>query len=149
MSPFWKVLLLSMTPISELRGSIPLGVKLGLSPLESTLISLVGNILIIPVLLLIMQPIFKYLKTLSFLKGWIEKYENRAAKKVKNYRKYRFFGVLILVGIPIPTTGVYTGVLASQLLNMRPKVAFAANALGVCMSATIVFLLTTGVLHLL
>lgn len=149
MSAFLKVFLLSMTPISELRGSIPLGVKLGLSPFESTLISILGNIMIIPVLLLIMQPIFKYLKSLKFLKGWIEKYENRAARKVKNYRKYRFFGILILVGIPLPTTGVYTGVLASQFLNMRPKAALAANALGVVMSGTIVFLLTTGVLHLL
>lgn len=149
MSAFLKVFLLSMTPISELRGSIPLGVKLGLSPFESTLISILGNIMIIPVLLLIMQPIFKYLKSLKFLKGWIEKYENRAARKVKNYRKYRFFGILILVGIPLPTTGVYTGVLASQFLNMRSKAAFAANALGVVMSGTIVFLLTTGVLHLL
>lgn len=149
MSILFKVLILSMTPVSELRGAIPLGVKLGLSPFEATLIAASGNILIIPVLLLIMQPIFRYLKTMKFLRGLIEKYENRAASKVKNYRKYRFMGIVILVGIPIPTTGVYTGVLASQFLNMSPKVAFFANAIGVMISATIVFFLTTGVLHLL
>lgn len=147
MSDFWKVFILSMLPVSELRGSIPLGVNLGFTPLEATLISAAGNALIVPILLLIMQPIFKYLKGFKWLKDLVEKYENRAAGKLKNFRKYRFFGIVILVGIPMPTTGVYTGVLASQLLGMRPKAALAANILGVMISATLVFLITTGVLH--
>lgn len=142
-----KVFILAMMPISELRGAIPLGVKLGYTPLSATLISIAGNALIIPILILIIRPVFKYLKRYSFIKNFIEKLENRAANKLKNYRKFRFFGLVLLVGIPIPTTGVYTGVLASQVLNMGARAALLANLLGVLMSGTIVFLLTSGVIH--
>lgn len=147
MDRFISVFVLSMMPISELRGAIPLGIKLGYSPLEATIISAVGNILIIPFLLLITKPLFVYLKSFKGVKKFVEKYENRAAKKLNHYRKFRFIGLILLVGIPIPTTGVYTGVVASQVLNMNTKTALIANIIGVLMSATIVFLLTTGIIH--
>ncbi len=143
-----KVFILSVTPISELRGAIPYGVKLGLSPETATLVAILGNLLLIPVLILIIKPIFAYLKTFKYLKEWVNKYEMRAANKLKNYRKYRFWGLVLLVGIPIPTTGVYTGVVASQVMHMKLRTALVANMIGVLMSGTIVYLMTKGFLAL-
>ncbi len=141
-------LFLSIMPISELRGAIPYGVSQGMPLMQAAFIAIVGNALIVPFLLLITEPLFTYLKTISKLRHWVEKYENRAARKMHNYRKYRFIGLVLLVGIPIPTTGVYTGVVAARMLNMRFRTALIANLLGVLMSGTIVTLLTAGVLHL-
>ncbi len=143
----FHILFLAMVPISELRGAIPYGVSHGLPLIEVALIAIFGNMIIVPFLLLITEPLFTYLKTFSKLRHWVEKYENRAARKVENYRKYRFFGLILLVGIPIPTTGVYTGVVASRVLNMNFKTALLANWIGVLMSGTIVTLITAGVLH--
>lgn len=142
-----KVFLMSMLPIAELRGAIPLGVSMGLPLWEVTLLAIVGNALIVPILLVITEPLFKYLKTLKGFRGWVEKYEARAAKKIHSYRKFRFLGLVLLVGIPIPTTGVYTGVVASRVLNMSFKVALAANVLGVLMSGTIVYMISHGYLN--
>ncbi len=141
---FFKIFILSMTPVSELRGAIPYGVKLGYSPELSTLISVCGNMLVIPILILIIKPLFSYLKTFKHLKNWVCKYEDRAANKLDHYRKYRFLGLVLLVGIPIPSTGVYTGVVASQVLHMNVKTAVIANIIGVMMSGTIVYLITKG-----
>ncbi len=141
------ILFLAMAPISELRGAIPYGVAHGLPLIEVAFIAMFGNMIIVPFLLLITEPLFTYLKTFSKLRHWVEKYENRAARKVENYRKYRFFGLVLLVGIPIPTTGVYTGVVASRVFNMNFKTALFANWIGVLMSGTIVTLITAGILH--
>ncbi|MCK8059895.1 MULTISPECIES: small multi-drug export protein [unclassified Fusibacter] len=148
MYDYLKVFILSMIPISELRGAIPFGYSLGLPLWEVTVIAIVGNMIIVPVLLLITEPLFKYLKTLNVFRHHVERYEDRAAKKLHSYRKYRFIGLLLLVGIPIPTTGVYTGVVASRVLNMSFKVSLMANVLGVLMSGTIVHFITKGVIHL-
>lgn len=137
-----------MLPISELRGAIPYGVAQGSPLIEVALIAVFGNAIIIPILLLITEPLFTYLKSFNRFRHWVERYEQRAAQKVHNYRKFRFWGLVLLVGIPIPTTGVYTGVVASRVLNMSFKTALLANLLGVLMSGTIVTLIAAGVLHL-
>ncbi len=148
MQDFFKVLLLSITPVSELRGAIPYGVALGFSPLEASLIAVLGNAFIVPILYFLLKPFFKFLKSFKAIKGFVEKYENRAASKLDNYRKYRFLGLVLLVGIPLPTTGVYTGVVASHVMGMRAVTSIAANIIGVILSGTIVFLLTSGVIHI-
>ncbi len=148
MEDILKVILLSIAPVSELRGAIPYGVSLGFSPLQASLISVLGNALIVPVLYFVLKPLFKFLKGFKAIRKFVEKYENRAASKLDNYRKYRFLGLVILVGIPFPTTGVYTGVVASHVMGMRAASSIGANILGVIISGTIVFLLTTGAITL-
>ncbi len=137
-----------MLPISELRGAIPFGVAHGLPLLEASLLSAIGNAIIIPILLAIVDPLFRYLKTFNYLRKFVERYEERAARKMENYRKYRFLGLVLLVGIPIPTTGVYTGVVAACVMGMSYRTALLANFFGVLMSASIVTLLTAGIIHL-
>lgn len=135
----------SMMPIAELRGAIPLGISLGMSPVDSALISILGNLLIIPILMVILKPMFTYFKTIVRFREWINRFEDRAANKMKNYRKFRLIGLFLLVAIPIPTTGVYTGVVAANVLKIRFKNAWFAISLGVVTAGIIVYLLSINI----
>lgn len=140
------VLAMSMMPIVELRGAIPLGVSLGFSTLHSTVLSVIGNSLIVPILLAIIEPLFSHMKRLEQLRGFVERLEVRAASKVQNYRKYRLLGLFLLVAVPIPTTGVYTGCIAAVILRIRPRNAAAAIIAGVVAAGAIVFMVTEHIL---
>ncbi len=144
----WIVFLTAMTPISELRGAIPLGISLGMSPINSALIALIGNLLIVPVLLLVLRPVFDYFKTIKQFRSWINRYEERAASKMKHYRKFRLIGLFLLVAIPIPTTGVYTGVVAANVLNINFRNAWLAISAGVITAGVIVYLISLNMIHL-
>ncbi len=143
-----KVLILSMLPISELRGAIPYGVSLGFSPLKASIISIFGNAIIVPILFFLLKPVFEYLKKIDSIKNFIHSYEKRAGSKLAKYEKYKFWGIVLLVGVPLPTTGVYTGIVASHVVGMDAKKSILANIIGVCISGTIMFILTSGVLRL-
>jgi uncharacterized membrane protein len=140
------VIAMSMMPVVELRGAIPLGVSLGFSTLHSTILAVIGNSVIVPVLLFIIEPLFAHMKRLQQLRGFVERLEVRAASKVQNYRKYRLLGLFILVAIPVPTTGVYTGCIAAVILRIRPRNASMAIIAGVVAAGIIVFMVTEHIL---
>src|SRR5690554_5576853 len=89
------VIFFSMLPIIELRGGIPLGISLGLSPVHSAILSIIGNIIIIPFLLKLLKPIMQFLeKTYIFSKtiGWVKK---RSMKKAAIVKKYSLIGLCL------------------------------------------------------
>lgn len=136
------VMMLAATPISELRGAIPLGISMGFSPLHSTIISIIGNCLPVPFLLLLLRPLFAALEDVKILGNIIKWIKRRTLKKSKNIVKYSVLGLYILVAIPLPTTGAYTGCVAATLFNIRFKYAFLAIVLGIITSGMIVLFLS-------
>lgn len=142
----WIVFISSMIPFTEMRGSIPYGALVGFSALESTLISLAANLLLIPVLLLIYEPVFNYFKTLGHLRDWVFRVENRAQGKYHHFRGYRFFGLMLFVALPLPGTGIYTGCLAAVLMKMSFTKAWLSISIGAVLMATIIGFITAGVL---
>ena len=142
------VFLTAMAPISELRGAIPLGISLGMTPEQAALISIVGNLLVIPILLLRMQPVFNYFKTIRHFRDWVNRFEDRAAGKIRHYREYRLIGLFLLVAVPIPTTGVYTGVVAANVLRIRFRNAWLAISAGVLVAGLIVYMISINMIHL-
>ncbi|NMB07920.1 MAG: small multi-drug export protein [Tissierellia bacterium] len=142
------VILLGATPLSELRGAIPLGISMGFSPLHSTILSLIGNMIIVPILLKILNPLMNYFeKTVLFSKsiGWIKKRTLRRTKDT--IIKYRLLGLFILVAIPIPTTGAWTGCIAASLLKINYKDALFVILAGVLVSGIIVFTLSYHIVN--
>lgn len=139
--PELSVFIMSMIPISELRGAIPLGIGLGMNPLKAAIISVVGNSLIVPILLSIITPLFSRFKKLDNLRGFIARYEDRAAKKIGNYRKYRLLGLYLLVAIPLPMTGAYTGCVAAVITKISFKLACITITLGVITAGIIIYVL--------
>jgi len=135
--------LLSMVPIIELRGAIPYGILAGLPDWYSIMLSVLGNILPVPFIILFIRKIFEFLRNKSaWLNKLVTKLEKRAEKKSATVQKYAFWGLFFLVAIPLPGTGAWTGSLVAAMLNMRLKKAFPAVALGVVGAAVIMYVLT-------
>ena len=141
--------LLAMVPVLELRGALPVGVAMGLNPLLAAGISLLGNLLPIPFLLLLVPKIFDFLRDKKPTKKLILWLEQKAEKNRKPIEKYGYAGLLLLVAIPLPGTGAWTGALVAACLKMSKKKSLAFISLGVLLAATIVLLLTYSVSELL
>lgn len=152
MSVFHGVLmtfLLSMVPVLELRGAIPVGVAAGLPPLAAMVVAMIGNLVPIPFIILFIRRIFSWLKTKGKIRVLVEKLESRAHSKSGIVKKYAGIGLCIFVAIPLPGTGAWTGALIAAILNMRLKRALPYIALGVVIAGFIITCLTYGVTHLL
>lgn len=138
--------LISMVPVIELRGAIPIAVANGLNYWVAVAVSIIGNLVPVPFIILFIRKIFTLMRKISVkLDGVVTKLEQRAAKKSDVVQKYAFWGLFVLVAIPLPGTGAWTGALVAAMLDMRLKRAFPAIALGVLGAAAIVTFVTYGV----
>lgn len=127
-----KTFLISMVPVVELRGAVPIAVHDGLNIWLALGVSIVGNLVPVPFIILFVRNLFDFLrKHFSKLDGIITRIEKRAEKKSKTVLKYAFWGLFVLVAIPLPGTGAWTGALVAAMLDMRLKRAFPSIALGV------------------
>mgnify|MGYP002597684329 CR=1 FL=1 len=143
------VFIISMIPIVELRGAGPI---LGVPVAEAIPLSIIGNIVPVPFILLLITPIFAWMKGTKKLKPLVEKLETRAMSKKDQIEKYEFWGLVLFVGIPLPGTGAWTGSLIAALLGIKFKKAFPAIMLGICMATVIMWFVSyvlLGGVHLL
>ena len=137
--------LMAMVPVVELRGAIPYGVVSGLSVPEAFIIAVIGNLLPIPLLVVFTRKVFEWLRTKSdWLDKMVRKLEAKADKNKPLVEKYEFFGLMLLVAIPLPGTGAWTGALVAAMLDMRLKRAMPAIIVGVLVAGIIVTTLTFG-----
>ena len=134
----------AMVPVLELRGAIPVGVAAGLSPAVACVVSVLGNMVPVPFILLLIRRIFDWLRGTRLFGPKIAWLERRAHLKGRVVRKYRLPGLIILVAIPLPGTGAWTG----ALLDIRMRHAVPAIFLGVVIAGAIVTVLTYGVVQL-
>lgn len=141
-----KTLVTAMMPILEIRGAIPVGVASGLDPWLAFAVGFVGNMLPIPILILLTRKIIEWLKKHNMLVKLTAWLENKGSKGAQKVQKYSFWGLFILVAIPLSGTGAWTGALVASLLDMRLKRALPAIAMGVAVAGLIVLLVTYGVI---
>lgn len=146
----WMTFLIAMVPIVELRGAIPIAMAHGLNFYLAIPIAIIGNLVPVPFVIVFIRKIFAWTrKKLPRLDRAIGRLEARAEKKTELVRKYTFWGLFVLVAIPLPGTGAWTGALVAAMLDMRLKHAFPAIALGVLAAGLIVAIVTYGVLSFL
>ncbi len=129
--------LVSMLPIVELRGGIPVAAVMGIDFLPALALCVLGNLLPIPFILLLIIPIFKWMKTTKLFSPLVTKLESKALAKSDKLEKGEFWGLMIFVGIPLPGTGAWTGALLAALLGIKFKKAIIAIILGVLIAAAI------------
>ena len=141
-----KTLVTAMMPILAIRGAIPVGVASGLDPWLAFAVGFVGNMLPIPILILLTRKIIEWLKKHNMLVKLTAWLENKGSKGAQKVQKYSFWGLFILVAIPLPGTGAWTGALVASLLDMRLKRALPSIAMGVAVAGLIVLLVTYGVI---
>lgn len=137
------VLLATISPISELRVGIPLGISLGLEPWFTFLICVIANALIFfPVFFVLRLFYDRFLYRIPYFNRYLDNLRKRGKPKVE---KYGFWGLLVFVAVPLPLTGAYTGTILAWLLDMDWRKAFPAVAGGVVLAGIVVLLITLGV----
>ncbi len=142
-------MLISMVPVIELRGGIPAGIAMGLHPLVAMLASIVGNLLPVPFIIIFLRRVFDWLrKRAKFLDSLLNKLERRAHLKGEVVQKYSFWGLCLLVAIPLPGTGAWTGALVAVFLDMRLRRAMPAISLGVVIAAVLVLGISLGIVQM-
>ena len=143
---FGKILmtfLISMVPVLELRGAIPIATAHGLDFRIAIPVAIIGNLVPVPFIIIFIRKIFVWIrKKIPRLDHFVGRLEERARKKSGVVEKYAFLGLFILVAIPLPGTGAWTGALVAAMLEMRLKHAFPAIALGVVAAGIIVSVVT-------
>ena len=142
------IFLISMLPIIELRGAIPIGAAIGLPWYLNMIVSIVGNMLPVPFILLFSVKAFEFMKKHNIMVKFIEKIENRAKKRSERLATGEFIGLMLFVAIPFPGTGAWTGALIAALLQFNRKRSFFYIGLGVVIASVIMTLASYGVISL-
>ena len=142
------VFIISLMPLLELRGGLIAASLLGVKPLVGYIVSIIGNILPVPVILLFINKVLEWMgnsKIKLFRKTakWLDK---KARKNRSKIEKYGYLGLILFVGIPLPGTGAWTGCLAASVLEMNRKKSFIAVMIGVFMASIIMMIFSYGIL---
>ena len=142
---FISTFFISMVPIVELRLGLPYGIALGLPFGIALAAAILGNMVPVPFIIIYIRRIFSWLRQhWARLDGFITRLEHRADGKGDAVRKYGTWGLLILVAIPLPGTGAWTGALVAALLDLKLEKAVPVIFIGVCIAAAIMTVLTYG-----
>ena len=141
---------LSMLPVTELRLGLPFGITLDLEYWQALTAAVLGNLVPAPLIILFIKQVFVWLRRhIPKMDAWLTRLENKAHLKGEKVERYGLLGLCLLVAIPLPGTGVWTGSLVAALLNLPMRRALPAIVLGVLIAAAIMTGLTFGVIHLL
>jgi uncharacterized membrane protein len=143
LSPLLVTGLVSMVPVFELRGGIPVGVAaLKQNPFIVYIIAVIFNLLpVIPVLLLL-NPVKKLLENVPVFRGFFNFLTAKAEKNKRIVEKYEELGLMLFVAVPLPVTGAWTGSLIAVVMGLKVMKSFLFITLGVMIAGIIVTFLT-------
>jgi uncharacterized membrane protein len=136
------IFLISLMPVFELRGCLRAASFLDVDFVNAFFICLLGNIIPIPFILIFIRKIFQFLRDKRGFKKIIEKLEVRSMRKSDKVKRWRDWGLLLFVAIPLPGTGGWTGALIAALLDMRIRKSLPIISLGVLLAGIIMSVLT-------
>lgn len=136
-------ILLSLLPISELRGAIPYALSQGMPIVPAYLICVGTNILVGPLVFLFLSTLHRIFYFLRFYRVIFDKIVKRSRKRIEEkINRFGYWGLVIFVAIPLPITGAYTGALGAWVLAMKKRKSFTAIAAGVIIAGFIVTLVS-------
>lgn len=140
------VFIISVLPVLELRGGLIAAKLLDMDIIRAFIVCYIGNMLPIPFILLFLNKVFNWMKKSKGLGKIVGKLEHKAEKHRKTIDKYGAWGLLVLVAIPLPGTGGWTGALVAEIMDIKFKKALPIIALGVLIAGFIVGALFYGLL---
>lgn len=145
------VFIISLMPILELRGGLIAAKLLNLNPIIGYIISIIGNIIPVPFILLLISKVLNKMRN-SKINFWnkIAKFLDSKVEKHKGQiEKYGYLGVVLFVGIPLPGTGAWTGSLIASVLELDRKKTFGAVLIGIFIASIIMMLISYGFLGMI
>jgi uncharacterized membrane protein len=142
------VFIISLMPILELRGGLIAAALLKLNPVVGYIVSIIGNVLPVPFILLFINKILEWMENskINFfhkVASWIR---NKADKHKGKIEKYGYIGLILFVGIPLPGTGAWTGCLVASLLHLDRKKSFFCALAGIIIASIIMMFISYGIL---
>ena len=137
--------IISLFPVLELRGGMIAARLLQIDFLQAFAICYIGNMLPIPFILLFIRKIFTWMRKYEFFSKIVDKLEARSEKKKDKVLKYKEWGLLLFVAIPLPGTGGWTGALIAALMDLRMKKTLPIIAIGVFIAGLIMSFITYGI----
>lgn len=145
----FALFLVSMVPLIELRGAVPLGLAAGMPWFEVLPICYLGNLLPIPFVILFAERLLAWLSRLPLFRKPATWYTQKLNSKKGRVTKYARLGLFLFVAVPLPGTGAWSGAAIAALLKMKPLRAFFSIACGVVAAGLIMAAASSGVLSLL
>ncbi len=143
------VFFVSMIPLIELRGAIPIAVGMDLDKLVSFIISIIGNMLPVPIIYLFARKVLEWGKDKKiigkFFTWCLEKGEKGGKKLESKAGRGLYWALFLFVGVPLPGTGAWTGTLAASMLNLNFKKTVLAVMSGVLLAGIIMMCISFGV----
>lgn len=139
------VLIISMLPVSELRGAIPYALIRGYSPFSAYFISVVGNFIPVPVILYLLSRLENLFLRIPVVGGIYRFAVGLAEKRKAVVEKYGYIGLTAFVAIPLPVTGAWTGSLIAFLLRLERKKSMLFILLGILIAGGIVLSASLGI----
>ena len=143
---YLKIMILSMIPVTELRGAIPIGIAMDLNPTRVYIVSVLGATLVSIPLILTFRHIINFFRGISMFEGLVKTIDKKIDLGMKRLKNVSILGIIIFVGVPLPTTGTWTASAIASILKMRLKYALPGILLGNMMAGIIVSALS---LHLI
>ncbi len=136
-----------MVPLIELRGAIPYAVHAGIPTFHAIVIAVIGNMIPVPLIYFFARKVLEWGRDKKFIGGfftWCINKGEKSSKALKSDGRGVFIALALFVGIPLPGTGAWTGVLGASFLNLGFKKSTAAVLSGVLLAGTIMTVLSFG-----
>ena len=143
------VFLISMVPIIELRGAIPVGAALQMPWWLTFLVAVVGNLLPVPFILFFVEKVLQFMKAHRIFPRLVNWLEEKAQKGIHKVEKHALLGLMLFVAIPLPGTGAWTGSLVASLFHLDRRFSMISILCGVLVAGVLVTLISYGVLGFL
>lgn len=143
---YLHIMILSMIPVTELRGAIPIGIAMDLNPIGVYIASVIGSTIVSVPLVLTFRHIMQFLKEKEIFLKLLDKIDRKIHLGMKKMKQVSIFGIILFVGIPLPTTGTWTASAIASILKMRVKDAFIGVLIGNMVAGIIMSLLSLHII---
>ena len=147
MNEILETILLSILPISELRGAIPYAIANNIDPLIAFLIAILGNFLVIPITFFFLDNLHRYFLKIKGYERFFNKYIEVKRKSFEKHigTSFEFWALVIFTGLPFPLTGAYSATIIAWFFNLKRRKSYLAVSLGILIAGIIVMLTTLGI----
>ncbi len=138
---YLEIMILAMLPLIELRGAIPIGIAMGLNPIGVYIVSVIGSTIVSIPLIFTFRHILNFFRSIDIFVPLVKKVDIKIESGMKRLKSISILGIILFIGIPLPTTGTWTAAIAS-ILKMRIKTSLLGVLIGNMMSGIIVSLIS-------
>lgn len=143
---YLEIMLLAMLPLTELRGAIPIGIAMDLNPIAVYVASVIGSTIVSIPLILTFRHILNFFRNIDIFLPLVKKVDSKIESGMKRLKSISILGIILFVGIPLPTTGTWTAAAIASILKIRIKTSLLGVLIGNMMSGIIISLISLHII---